>query len=111
MVARTAFVQLDYSLLSLVGTMAGMMIIYLVPPVAVFYGLVYGRADIAIIGGVSWVVMAGSYWPTLKLYGEPMWRAAWLPVAALLYTMMTISSALRHWQGKGGGWKGRHYGG
>jgi len=111
MVARTAFVQLDYSLLSLVGTMAGMMIIYLVPPVAVFYGLAYGRADIAIIGGVSWVVMVGSYWPTLKLYDGPMWRAASLPVAALLYTMMTISSALRHWQGKGGGWKGRHYGG
>jgi len=111
MVARTAFVQLDYSLLSLIGTVAGMVVIYLVPPAAVFYGLAHGHYNIAIIGGVSWAVMAASYWPTLKLYDGPMWRAAWLPAAALLYTMMTISSALRHWQGKGGGWKGRHYGG
>ena len=111
MVARTAFVQLDYSLLSLIGTVAGMVVIYLVPPAAVFYGLAHGHYNIAIIGGVSWAVMAASYWPTLKLYDGPMWRAAWLPIAALLYTMMTISSALRHWQGKGGGWKGRHYGG
>ena len=78
---------------------------------AVFYCLAYGHYNIAIIGSVSWAVMAAPYWPTLKLYDGPMWRAAWLPVAALLYTMMTISSALRHWQGKGGGWKGRHYGG
>ena len=111
MVARTAFAQLNYSLLSLIGTVAGMAVIYLVPPVAVFYGLAQGHSSIAITGGVSWLVMAVSYSPTLKLYSEPMWRAAWLPVAALFYTMITISSALRHWQGKGGCWKGRYYGG
>ena len=111
MVARTAFVQLDYSLLSLIGTVAGMVVIYLVPPVAVFYGLAHGHYNIAITGGVSWAVMAASFWPTLKLYDGHMWRAASIPIAALLYTMMTISSALRHWQGKGGSWKGRHYGG
>ena len=88
-----------------------MVVIYLVPPAAVFYGLAHGHYNIAIIGSVSWAVMAVSYWPTLKLYDGPMWRAALLPVAASLYTMMTISSALRHWQGKGGSWKGRHYGG
>ena len=111
MVARTAFVQLDYSFLSLIGTVVGMVVIYLVPPAAVIYGIAHGHSNIAITGGVSWAVMAASYWPTLKLYDGPIWRAASLPVAALLYTMMTISSALRHWQGKGGGWKGRHYGG
>ena len=109
MVARTAFVQLDYSLLSLIGTLAGMVIVYLVPPTAVFYGLASGHSDIALTGGVSWAIMAFSYWPTLKLYGEPMWRAAWLPFAALFFSMMTISSSLRYWRGKGGGWKGRHY--
>ena len=111
MVARTAFVQLDYSLVSLMGTIGGMIIIYVIPPLATFYGLAYGHDGIALTGGVTWLVMAVSYWPTLKLYGEPMWRAAWLPVAAVLYTLMTVSSALRHWQGRGGAWKGRHYGG
>jgi len=32
-------------------------------------------------------------------------------LAALLYTLMTATSAVRHWQGRGGAWKGRHYGG
>ena len=111
MVARTAFAQLDYSLLSLIGIVAGMVVIYLVPPIALCYGLTQGDSNIVITGGVSWAVMAVSYLPTLKFNNEPIWRAAWLPVAALFYTMITISSALRHRQGKGGGWKVRHYGG
>ena len=32
-----------------------------------------------------------------------------LPLAALLYTAMTADSALRHWRGQGGAWKGRTY--
>jgi hypothetical protein len=32
-----------------------------------------------------------------------------LPIVALLYTLMTLDSALRHWQGRGGAWKGRVY--
>jgi len=32
-----------------------------------------------------------------------------LPTIAFLYTLMTIDSARRHWQGKGGAWKGRVY--
>ena len=51
-------VQLDYSLLSLIGTVADMVVIYLVPPAAVFYGLAHGHYNIAIIGSVSWAVMA-----------------------------------------------------
>ncbi|MFN6096147.1 MAG: glycosyl transferase family 2, partial [Dolichospermum sp.] len=32
-----------------------------------------------------------------------------LPIIAFLYTLMTVDSALRHWQGRGGEWKGRVY--
>jgi hypothetical protein len=53
--------------------------------------------------------MAYTYWPTLRLYGRAPWEAALLPAAAALYTAMTISSALRHWRGEGGRWKGRTY--
>lgn len=111
MIARTAFAQLDYSLISLVGAVGGMIVIYLAPPFAMFYGLAHGHGGLAMTGALIWLVMAVSYWPTLKLYGEPFWRTAWLPAAAALYTLMTVSSALRHWQGRGGAWKGRHYGG
>ena len=33
-----------------------------------------------------------------------------LPLAALMFTLMTIDSARRHRQGRGGAWKGRRYG-
>ncbi len=33
--------------------------------------------------------------------------AVLLPAAAFVYTLMTVDSALRHWRGEGGRWKGR----
>ena len=51
--------------------------------------------------------MALAAWPTYRLYGEPPWMIAALPLAGLLYTAMTLDSARRHWMGKGGLWKGR----
>jgi hypothetical protein len=45
--------------------------------------------------------------PTLRLYGQPLWLAPLLPVAALFYCAMTFSSALAHYRGRGGAWKGR----
>jgi len=111
MVARSAFTQLDHSVFALLGTIAGMLLIYMVPPFAVIYGLAYSMDHIAITGGVAWAVMVISYQPTLRLYHEPIWRGLGLPVAAFFYTLMTLSSAFRHWSGAGGAWKGRHYSG
>jgi hypothetical protein len=53
--------------------------------------------------------MGSAYWPTLSLYRQPLWKIVTLPLAALLYTAMTVDSALRHWRGRGGQWKGRTY--
>lgn len=102
MVARTAFIQLDHSVLALIGTVLAMAVIYLAPPVALFGGHPAGVAP--------WLLMALAYRPTLALYGRPAWEGLLLPLAALLYTLMTLDSARRHWMGKGGGWKGRTYG-
>jgi len=53
--------------------------------------------------------MTLAYFPTIRLYGlSPLW-AVCLPAIAVLYTSMTIDSAIRHWRGKGGAWKGRIY--
>lgn len=109
MVARTAFVQLDYSVFALIGTMIGMAVIYLAPPIAVFVGLTTYHHTVGLLGALAWAIMSYSYFPTLKLYGEHVWRVLWLPLAALLYASMTLSSAFRHWQGAGGAWKGRTY--
>ena len=111
MVVRTAFVQLDHSVLALAGTIAGMVVVYVAPPVAAITGLAMADGGIALAGGLAWSIMTISYYPTLRLYDEPAWRALSLPVAAFFYALMTVSSALRYWSGEGGAWKGRHYSG
>jgi len=114
MVARTAFVQLDHSIVNLVGTLVGMVILYLVPPGAVVFGLAGGDDGaliplIGILGAATWSLMATLYWPTLKLYRmHPLWSLT-LPMSGFLYSLMTLSSAIRHWRGSGGAWKGRSY--
>ncbi|MBW4578452.1 MAG: glycosyltransferase [Tildeniella nuda ZEHNDER 1965/U140] len=109
MVARTAFTQLNYSPLLLLGTLVGMTIVYVVPPVSTIAGLVTGNWAIALIGLTTWLLIAVAYLPTLLLYQCPPLLAFGLPAIALLYTLMTLDSALRHWRGKGGAWKGRVY--
>jgi hopene-associated glycosyltransferase HpnB len=108
MVARTAFAQLRHSWVLLAATIAGMLL-YLAPPaLALAYG-VHREAETAIIAGAAWLLTALAYRPTAALYGQPFWAAFLLPLAAALYTGMTVSSALRHASGRGGAWKGRTY--
>ncbi|PSB24274.1 glycosyltransferase [Stenomitos frigidus] len=109
MVARTAFTQLNYSLLMLVGTLVGMTIIYVVPLVSTIAGLLTGNWTIALVGLVTWLLIAVAYLPTLLLYQCPPLLAFGLPAIAFLYTLMTLDSAFRHWRGQGGAWKGRVY--
>ena len=111
MVARTAFVQLDHSPIALICTVFGMIITYIVPPLGVVYAILTGCSEVFVIGGIAWTIMTLSYLPILKYYdGSAVW-AIWLPFVALLYTLMTVSSALRYWQGTGSNWKGRLYSG
>ncbi len=109
MIARTAYTQLGYSPLLLLGTLVGMMLVYLLAPVGLIMGLVTHNIIILGLSLILWILMAISYYPTVKLYQlSPLWSLS-LPAIALLYNLMTFDSAYRHWQGKGGGWKGRVY--
>lgn len=109
MVSRTAFTQLGHSPALLAATVLGMAVIYLVPPVAVFAGAAAGIREAALAGLAAWLIMAFAYLPTLRLYRRPAAAALALPLAGLLYALMTVDSAHRHWRGRGGGWKGRSY--
>lgn len=109
MVARTAFTQLRHSALLLVGAVAGMTLLYLAPAGLIVAGITAGDVEMTLAGLTASGLMASAYRPTLRHYGRPAWQAVLLPVAAGLYTGMTVGSALRHWQGKGGLWKGRTY--
>jgi len=109
MIARTAFTQLDHSAAKLAGTVFGMALIYLAAPAAVLLWPWHGDGLAAGIGLLSWALMAAAYAPTLALYKKPAAAALALPFAALIYTAFTVDSAIQHWRGAGGAWKGRTY--
>ena len=111
MVARSAYAQLKHSPLLLLAAVLGMAVLYLGPPGTVLTGAVLGDGVATVAGAAGWALMAIAYRPTLKLYGLAPWRGVLLPVAAFLYMTMTVDSALRHWRGWGGAWKGRSDGG
>jgi hopene-associated glycosyltransferase HpnB len=104
MVARTAFAQLRYSPILLVGAVAGMAVTYLAPPL--FAVLAHGAAQAE--GVIAWALMALSFVPMLRFYRQPMIFSIALPAVAAAYTVFTIDSALQHWRGRGGSWKGRY---
>nr|WP_202425726.1 glycosyltransferase [Streptomyces sp. HUCO-GS316] len=109
MVSRTAYAQLRHNPLLLAGTVAGLTLVYLVPPTAVVAGPVTGNAAAAVVGGLAWLVMTATYVPMLRYYRQPLWLAPLLPFTALLYLLMTVDSAVQHYRGRGAAWKGRTY--
>ena len=103
MVSRSAYAQLRYSPWLLGGTLLGMALTYLAP--AALALSLHGWA--AALGALTWLLMAVSFQPMLRLYGlSPLWGLA-LPLIGALYTLFTVQSAVQVWRGRGGLWKGR----
>lgn len=103
MISRSAYAQLHYSPPLLAGTVAGMLLLYVVPVLAALY-----PASLSgLFGLLAWLAMAISFQPMLRFYRvSPLWGLA-LPVIGLVYTAFTVESARQHWRGQGGMWKGR----
>ena len=108
-IARTAYTQLNYSPLLLIGTVIGMILTYLAAPISLGYGILYHSWLMISISLLTWLLMAIAFLPTIRLYNLSIVWALSLPAIALLYTLMTIDSAIKYYQGKGGSWKGRTY--
>ena len=103
MIARTAYTQLGYSPLRLLGCVFGLCLTFLSPPLLLL--LTHGWA--AALGGLVWLMMSLLYWPLVRFYRQsPLWTPL-LPLTALLYLYATVLSAWRHHRGQGGQWKGR----
>jgi hopene-associated glycosyltransferase HpnB len=105
MVARTAYTQLRYSPLLLAGTVLGMTVVFLIPPLATLFGP--GLAHLA--GLLAWVASSVAFSPTLRRFGISLVWAPFLPFAALFYTAATVGSAADHLAGRGVVWKQRSY--
>jgi hopene-associated glycosyltransferase HpnB len=99
MISRSAYAQLRYSPLLLAGTLVGLALVFMLPPILALAG-----QPAAV---VAWLLMALSFQPMLRFYGQsPLWGLA-LPLIAAIYGWYTFVSALQVWRGRGGQWKGR----
>lgn len=108
MIARGAYTQLGHSPLLLVGSVAGMAVTYFTPALMAAGASLHGNDVAGLLGAIAWLLMAVCYAPTLKYYRQPWIGGLMLPLVAVLYTLMTIDSALRHMLGRGGKWKSRY---
>jgi hopene-associated glycosyltransferase HpnB len=107
MVSRSAYTQLRHSPLLLLGTVIGLLLVYVVPVASVVGGLAMGDWLLAVVGAAAWALMALTFLPMLRFYRLSALRSLTLPFIALLYTAMTVDSAWQHLRGRGGSWKGR----
>lgn len=105
MVARTAFTQLQHSVLLLLMVTAIFALMYFLPLV----GLFVATGQIQIVSLLALAFMMLSYIPTLHYYQRGyLWVLA-LPLIASLFMLMTWSSAWQYWFRQGNEWRGRRY--
>jgi len=103
MVSRSAYAQLGFSPWLLAGTVVGMALIFLAPPLVSLFGDGVARW----VAAAAWLAMAIAFQPMLRFYRRsPLWGLA-LPAIGALYTLFTLWSAIQVWRGRGGQWKGR----
>jgi hypothetical protein len=103
MISRSAFTQLRHSAVLLVGTVAGLLLTYLAPPLLTLFA----PQPAAGMAAAAWLLMSVCYAPALRFYRIPWFAAPLLPLAALFYAGATVHSAIAYWSGVGGKWKGR----
>ena len=119
MVRRTAFTELNYSWLRLIGTVVGLAIAFGLPPLFFLCGLVLlglpsgvgveVSARLALLlmleGGIAWGLMTTLYLPGVRFFDlHGVWGFS-LPLAAMLYEAMTLDSAFRHLRKKRIDWR------
>lgn len=103
MISRSAYAQLQYSPLLLLGTVVAMALVYLAPVLIALFGGPLSQ----VLALTSWVLMAVAFQPTLQYYEcSPLW-GVFLPAIAFAYLMYTMNSAYQYYMGRGGMWKGR----
>ncbi len=103
MISRSAFTQLQHSSVLLVGTVAGLLLTYMAPPLLTLFA----PQPASGLAATAWLLMSICYLPALRFYRRAWWAAPLLPLVALFYAGATVHSAISYWSGAGGQWKGR----
>jgi len=103
MISRTAFNQLQHSLLQLILAIAAVLATFVMP-----VALLFSRErSVVAVGAAAILLMICGYAPILRFYGRSMLWCLALPLIAIFYAGVTIYSAFAYWTGRGGYWKGR----
>ncbi|NNE39019.1 MAG: glycosyltransferase [Gammaproteobacteria bacterium] len=105
MVTRTAFTQLSYSVLFLVLCSVLMTMAFILP----FMAIVSLSPLSGFLGCVTFLIIWGTYLPLIRYYSIDMVWMLTLPLAGIMYLLMTWDSAIQHWKGKSAVWKDRTY--
>jgi hopene-associated glycosyltransferase HpnB len=103
MISRSAFYQLKHSWVLLAGTLAGLGVMFVLPPLLVLSPDPLCRA----LGAAAWLLMAACYWPLVRFYQRSLLWSLALPLLAAFYAGATLHSALQYLTRRGGSWKGR----
>jgi hopene-associated glycosyltransferase HpnB len=98
MVRRTAFTELKRSWLRLAGALGAMALLFAAPPLLALAGAALAHRDplflaAAVLGFLSWSLMAWVHRPAPRFFGLSGARAWLLPLAGVLYGLMTLDSA------------------
>ena len=106
MVSRTAYEQLNHSILLLIVSIFGMITIYILPFINL---LIQNNSKLIILNFFSILLMTISFLPTARFYNVSLLFYFSLPFSSLIYMLMTINSATNYYFKNGNIWKGRKY--
>ena len=122
MVARSAFVQLRFRYELALAVFVGLLVFFVSPPFTLLFGLLAlgmpdasptsilpGWGGCVVLSALTWLLETAALWPAVRQQRAPLVFALTLPLGALLYGCITLSSAWSHWRGRGSQWKGRAY--
>lgn len=105
MIARSAFDELGYRYGMIPLVWFGLVLLFVVPPVATIGGIATGHGAVVGLGAAGWLMATLSTAPAFRLYGLSVAWALTTPVAALIYAWATTLSALRHAFGRALHWR------
>ena len=103
MVSRSAYAQLGFSPVLLIGTVLGMILVYVSAPFVALFA--HGPVQLAAIA--AWALMVIAFAPMLRFYRLSPVIGLAMPLIGAFYGLFTLDSAIQHWRGRGGMWKGR----
>ncbi len=109
MVSRTAFEQLNFSIITLIICCLGMFLIYLTPYICLAISMFALKKELMIISLTTIFLIILAFFPVMKFYKVSKKYLIFIPFFSLLYIIMTCSSAINHYSKKGNKWKGRSY--